>query len=98
MWRVVTSVHACTRRGVGVQVEIGEGFIIGQERTITSVSGHYEPPLRRDAAAAAASGHSYTKSTVFVYGTDCYLVSSMLGTLSVNVHVEPNTVVVIVWS
>ena len=74
------------------QAEIGQGFIIGQERTITNLSGRYEPPR------LAASAHKYTKSTVFVYGADCYLVSSAQDTLSVNVHVEPNMLVVIVWA
>ena len=71
-------------------VELGEGFIIGKERTITSRAGVYEVP---------AGAGPYTSSNVYTY-RDCYLVS-VVAASGHNVEVEwlePRAIVIIEWA
>ena len=69
--------------------EIGAGFVIGRERTITSVPGLFEPP--------AAAG-PYTKAMVYSY-TACMLESVVehAGTSVPLEFLGPRDIVVIVW-
>ena len=68
-------------------VELGQGFLIGLERTLTTVSGLYTPP--------AGSG-PYTASKVHSY-EDCHLVSVVNGGTSVELQLQPGTIAAIVW-
>jgi hypothetical protein len=74
-------------------VEIGEGFVIGRERTVTKRSGRYSPPAHLPALADA-----YVSSTLFVY-QDCYELSATKGAgLDVAVQLAPGQIAVIVWT
>jgi hypothetical protein len=73
-------------------VELGEGVIIGLERTITSRGGHFEPPR-------AAQSRGYTRSTTYAFGTDCYLAAvAEEATIAVDLEVEQGAVAIVVWS
>ena len=73
-------------------VEIGEGFVIGKERTVTKRSGRYSPPAHLPALADA-----YTSSTLFVY-EHCYELSVTEDAgLDVAVELEPGEIAVVVW-
>ena len=68
-------------------VVLGEGFVHGLERTVTKVTGVFEPP---------APG-SYTASKTYWY-TDCLLEGPPTsGTLKVEVAPKVGQIAVIVW-
>ena len=70
-------------------VELGEGFIIGMERTITSRAGVYEVPT---------GAGPYRSSNVYTY-KHCYL-ESMVGASGQRVvldWLEPRDIVIIEW-
>ena len=69
-------------------VELGEGFVIANERTITSRAGSYQPPQ---------GAGPYRTSWVHTY-LDCYLESVVEGGTTVVVEgLAPRAIVVIVW-
>jgi hypothetical protein len=90
LWPNRTGVNVLQHMTPTTVVELGEGVVIGLERTITSRSGHFTPPR-------AAEGRGYTQSTLFAFGTDCYLATATVGALAVDVEVEPGAVAIVVW-
>lgn len=70
-------------------VEIGEGFVVGIERTVTKRSGVWSPP---------ASTHRYTRSRVYLYA-DCLLADGpRSASLNVSLTLTAGQLAVIVWS
>lgn len=71
-------------------IELGEGFLIGEERTITSRAGVYEPP---------PGAGPYSSSTVYTY-RHCYLESAETASgQRVEVRwLEPRDIVIIEWA
>jgi len=71
-------------------IELGEGFLIGIERTVTSRTGTYEVP---------AGVGPYASSLVYTYDDDCYLASVVEGSeqrVAVD-WLEPRGIVIIEW-
>ena len=79
-------------------VEIGEGFVIGVERTITKNSGTYRPPAAAfSRGAGARSGPPPSRSLIYLYD-DCILEGSPAsGALEVALVLKPGQIAIIVW-
>ena len=70
-------------------VEIGEGFVVGLERTITKLSGTYRPP--------PGASTPLSRSKIYLYD-DCLLVAPpTTGPLEVHIELMYGQLVVIVW-
>ena len=70
-------------------VEIGEGFVVGLERTVTKRSGEFRPPSGAPAA--------YSRSWVYLY-EECLLTGPPVeGSLVVNIALQPGQIAVVVW-
>jgi hyaluronoglucosaminidase len=67
-------------------LEIGEGYVIGAERTITKTSGRYSAPTTG----------KYSSSTVYLF-EDCYQVATVDGVLEVELTLQPRHIAIIVW-
>ena len=89
LWRNTTQPNIYGQMTPTTPVEIGFGFVIGLERTITSRTGLYTPP---------ASAGPYTRATVYTY-SKCFLKSVMEhnGTSVLLDWLESRAIAVIVW-
>ena len=70
-------------------IEIGKGFVIGLERTITKRSGRFTPPVGAPAVA---------ESSTYIY-TNCYAAQAPMQaqSASVSLNLAPGQIAVIVW-
>lgn len=90
LWGNTTTPNVMATMVPMTAVELGEGFVVGRERTITKLSGVYGPP--------ASVPHNFSGSLTFVY-EDCYLAKPPLaGGLSVAVALPPRGIAVVVWT
>ena len=88
LWKNGTGPNIYARMVPTTAVEIGEGFVVGLERTVTKRSGVYRPP---PGAAQVAS------SSTYLYD-DCLLSDQpSKGNLEVHLQLKPNQIAVIVW-
>jgi hypothetical protein len=67
-------------------VEIGEGFVIGLERTITKVSGIYTAPK------------STTGATIYFYERCMLQRKSTSALKTIQLHLERHEIAIIVWT
>ena len=89
LWKNGTGPNIYSQMVPSTPVEIGEGYLIALERTITKSSGVYRPPAR--------ASTRYSRSTTFVY-EDCLLSAPPVnGTLEVHLELTPTQIAVIVW-
>lgn len=88
LWKNGTGSNIFAQMVPTTAVEIGEGFIIGLERTITKISGIYRP---HEAATHVA------RSVTYLYD-DCLLSAPpSVGGLEVHVQLLSRQIAVIVW-
>jgi hypothetical protein len=76
--------------------EIGEGFVIGLERTVTKVSGMYAPPGSNSTAYSVV----HTSGTVYTY-EKCFLKSTserVLKKEGLEVQLMADEIAVVVWN
>ena len=89
LWHNTTQPNIYGQMTPTTPVEIGEGFVIGLERTITSRTSLFVPPR---------GAGPYTRATVYTYA-ECFLVGvTQHATPSVRVDwLGPRDIAVIVW-
>jgi hypothetical protein len=122
LWHNGSSTATWTTSGAGQQreniyahmtpttaIEIGEGYVIGLERTITKHSGIFTPPPRRLPPSSSGGGgggggfdfsnDGNTSATVYVYEHCLLKDTKRTSGAQRQVHIElgPDEVAVIVW-
>jgi hypothetical protein len=89
LWHNSTAPNVYATMVPTTAVEIGEGYVVGLERTVTKRSGQYSPPL---------GAPQYARSSTYVYGTDCLLTAPPAnGSLTVQLSLKPGQIGVVVW-
>ena len=85
MWRNTSVPNIYSQMMPTTALEIGEGYVIGRERTVTKKSGRYGAP------SAAVTG-----SVVHLF-EDCYLAGTVSAGPEVELALEPRHIAVLVW-
>jgi hypothetical protein len=89
LWKNGTGANIYATMVPTTAVEIGEGFVIGLERTITKNSGVYKPP------SSSAPGLSH--STIYMYDQCLLSGPPTKGGLVVQLKLTLGQIAVIVW-
>ena len=95
LWHNSTKENVYAHMTPTTALEIGEGFVIGRERTITKVSGLYEAPPPTTASGAGAPARS---ATVHRYVSCLKSKVEQYPTPTVNLHLGRDETAVIVWN
>ena len=88
MWHNDTKENVYGHMMPTTAVEIGEGFVIGLERTITKVSGTYTPPKSTSATGA----------TIYFYERCMLQRTSTTALTTIRLHLQSHEIAIIVWT
>jgi hypothetical protein len=100
LWHNSTEENVYAHMTPTTALEIGEGFVIGRERTVTKVSGLYEAPLPAATAAGAGAGVSRVVRSATVHRYVECLKSQVEEHPAPRVHLQigRDETAVIVWN